>query len=208
MFEGLLPPEHDENLLTLLFHLGHWHGLAKLRIHTEATLDMMDEVTAALGQSLRQFQEKTCSAYDTRELQREAVARKKRQTKAKAGTTDETAGESHQAPSDNPNTNSSKGIGEPSHPGASSNSEESIPLDPTPPATKKRKRAKITPKAIPTDNSDPTVASSDQLARLKKSLNLNTYKNHSLGDYTNIIRKYGTTDSYSTESVCIFQVSL
>lgn len=192
MFEGLLPPEHNEYLLTLLFHLGHWHGLAKLRMHTETTLDMMDGVTIALGQSLHEFQEKTCSAYDTRELRREADARKKRQTKAKAGTRDETAGEIHQ---------------EPPHPGASSNPEESISLDPAPPATKKRKRSKNAPKAIPTDDGNPTVASSDRLTRLKKSLNLNTYKNHSLGDYTNIIRKYGTTDSYSTESVCIFQVS-
>jgi hypothetical protein len=38
-------------------------------------------------------------------------------------------------------------------------------------------------------------------ARLARTLNLNTYKFHALGDYTSIIRKYGTTDSYSTESV-------
>lgn len=44
----------------------------------------MDEVTVALGNSLRNFQEKTCSAYDTRELGREADARKKCQTKAAA----------------------------------------------------------------------------------------------------------------------------
>ena len=38
-------------------------------------------------------------------------------------------------------------------------------------------------------------------SRRKKSFNLRTYKTHSLGDYVKIIRSYGTTDSYSTESV-------
>lgn len=42
--------------------------------------------------------------------------------------------------------------------------------------------------------------------RLRKTLNLNTYKDHSLGDYVETIRQYGTVDSYSTESVnpCTF----
>ena len=33
------------------------------------------------------------------------------------------------------------------------------------------------------------------------SPNINTLKNHSLGDYPDQIRRYGTTDSFSTESV-------
>jgi hypothetical protein len=37
--------------------------------------------------------------------------------------------------------------------------------------------------------------------RLAKTLNLNTYKFHSFGDYVTTIRRYGTTDSYSTEPV-------
>lgn len=32
-------------------------------------------------------------------------------------------------------------------------------------------------------------------------MNLNTYKVHSLGDYVEAIRRYGTTDSFSTEMV-------
>lgn len=35
----------------------------------------------------------------------------------------------------------------------------------------------------------------------RKTLNLNTYKDHALGDYVETIRHYGTVDSYSTESV-------
>ena len=37
----------------------------------------------------------------------------------------------------------------------------------------------------------------------KKILNLLTYKFHALGDYVQTIRLFGTTDSYSTQLVCI-----
>ena len=36
-----------------------------------------------------------------------------------------------------------------------------------------------------------------------KTLNLNTYKWHALGDYANTIRRYGTTDNYSTQTVSL-----
>lgn len=38
-------------------------------------------------------------------------------------------------------------------------------------------------------------------ARKAKKFNLNIYKFHSLGDYVNTIREFGTTDSYSTQIV-------
>jgi hypothetical protein len=52
----------------------------------------------------------------------------------------------------------------------------------------------------------PPVAASDSepdaiTARRTKTFNLDTYKYHSLGDYVEHIRQYGTTDSYSTEPV-------
>ena len=37
--------------------------------------------------------------------------------------------------------------------------------------------------------------------KLSRSLNLNTYKFHALGDYPATIRHFGTTDSYSTQVV-------
>ena len=43
----------------------------------------------------------------------------------------------------------------------------------------------------------------DKYAKRPKAFNLNTYKLHSLGDYTNAIRNYGTTDSYSTQIVSV-----
>jgi hypothetical protein len=38
-------------------------------------------------------------------------------------------------------------------------------------------------------------------ARKPRKLTVFTIKFHFLGDYSNIIRRYGTTDSYSTETV-------
>jgi hypothetical protein len=96
----------------------------------------LSQVTTSLGNSLREFKGKTCTMFQTRELERERAARQRRQEK---------------------NT--------------SINGEE-----PKPSAPKKK-------------------------ARKQKLLNLNTYKLqvHALGDYASTIRRYGTTDSYTTE---------
>ena len=40
------------------------------------------------------------------------------------------------------------------------------------------------------------------------TFNLATYKYHALADYINIIRKYGTTDSYSTELVRVLHQNI
>ena len=47
----------------------------------------------------------------------------------------------------------------------------------------------------------PPKGSSKVTGKLRKTLNLNTYKDHSLGDYVESIRRYGTVASYSTELV-------
>jgi hypothetical protein len=123
--------------MRLLFTCAHWHGLAKLRMHTDLTLNVMDCVTTEIGAGLRDFQTKLCPAFTTRELQREADARRRRQSKnAKAGA-DET------------------------------------------------KKASV----------------NDGKKKKKKAFNIQTYKCHALGDYVETIRKFGTTDSYSTEPV-------
>ena len=41
-----------------------------------------------------------------------------------------------------------------------------------------------------------------------KKLNLLIYKFHALGDYPNTIRRFGTTDNYSTQTVCNISISL
>jgi hypothetical protein len=106
-------------------------------MHTDATLDILSPVTTSLGNSLRTFEEKTCTAYDTRELERERAARQRRQEKSA--------------------TNAA--------------SESRRPVAP------------------------------NTSARKQKKLNLRTYKHHVLGDYVDTIRRFGTTDSYSTQPV-------
>jgi hypothetical protein len=54
-FEGLLPEPHNSNILRLLFVCAHWHGLAKLCMHTDQTLKIMDDM-AKIG-CLQKYQD-------------------------------------------------------------------------------------------------------------------------------------------------------
>ncbi|KAG2742745.1 hypothetical protein P692DRAFT_20879278 [Suillus brevipes Sb2] len=140
VFDGLLPEPHNRIVLELLFTMAHWHGLAKLRMHSDLTLEIMDEVTSTLGRQFREFKNTVCTAYQTRELPREVGARARRLVK-KAGK--ETTG----------------------HKGKGSSS----------------------------------IAAQGQNVQRTKVFNFQTYKFHALGDYVSTIRRYGTSDSYSTE---------
>ena len=148
VFEGLLPEPHNSSILRLLFICAHWHSLAKLRMHTDQTLKILDDATINMGAELRAFNNKTCNAFVTQELPRETAARKRRgrkKTKRKQSSPDDTSG-----PSADPSVNA---MGEPDGP-------------------------------------------------LPKRFNLRKYKYHSLGDYAKMIRRLGTSDSFSTEPVC------
>ena len=61
MFDGLLPLLFNQVVLTLLYHLAEWHALAKLHMHTEATVTHLGNATRILGSELRHFQKHTCS---------------------------------------------------------------------------------------------------------------------------------------------------
>jgi hypothetical protein len=50
-------------------------------MHTDSTLQILDEMTKDIGAEFRAFANKTCSAFETRELDREMEARKHRQLK-------------------------------------------------------------------------------------------------------------------------------
>jgi hypothetical protein len=127
--------------------MAHWHGLAKLRMHSDLTLEIMDHVMSALGQQFCQFKATVCNAYGTRELGQEVRARARRRAKKavhqKAG---------HKC------TQSTRVV-------------EQAEVD----ASENLKRSKV--------------------------FNIQTYKFHALGDYVSTIRRYGTSDSYSTEPV-------
>lgn len=82
MFENLLPRKHDGIVRKLLFELNTWHSLAKLRLHTETTVNDLEHSTTRLGITLRKFQQDVCSAYRTFELPSEEAARVRRQASA------------------------------------------------------------------------------------------------------------------------------
>ena len=85
VFEGLLPMKHDKIICKLLFELSTWHGLAKLRLHTESSIIDLENSISRLGEILRQFSGTVCPAYATYELpseeatcvQRKAMVTKK-----------------------------------------------------------------------------------------------------------------------------------
>ena len=74
-FEGLFPSEHDQVIQTLLFRLAQWHALAKLWLHTDHSLWLLDEASRLLGDQLCNNQNFTCTAFKTVELTSEAAAR-------------------------------------------------------------------------------------------------------------------------------------
>ena len=130
VFDELLPSPHNEIVLNLLFELATWHALAKLRMHTDSSVNFLETSTKRLGKAIRGFAS-TSQAFHTIELPSEETARRKKQVKLDL-----------------------KGKG----------------------------------------NADVGTAH-------KKLLNLSTYKLHALGDYASTIRRYGTTDNYSTQTV-------
>jgi hypothetical protein len=75
VFDCLLPKPHNTTILKLLFTMAHWHGLAKLRMHSDLTLDIMDCITSAVSQQFWDFKAKVCHVYDTRKLHQEVEAR-------------------------------------------------------------------------------------------------------------------------------------
>jgi hypothetical protein len=75
VFEGLLPKKEDKVILKLLFELGTWHALAKLRIHTETTVTNLENSATRLSDLLRKFKSDVCSIYATKELPAEEAAR-------------------------------------------------------------------------------------------------------------------------------------
>lgn len=82
--EDLLPEPHNKHLLTLLYRLAEWHALAKLRMHTEHTLQQLEESTVILGREMRSFRNSSTTAWTCRELPSETAARGRRAERKKA----------------------------------------------------------------------------------------------------------------------------
>jgi hypothetical protein len=79
VFEGLFPQNHEGTIRVLLFRMAEWHALAKLRLHNEDSLSLLDEALCSLAKQLRQFQKTTCTAFQTTELPNEVAAQKRRE---------------------------------------------------------------------------------------------------------------------------------
>ena len=56
-------------------------------MHTDTTIQSLDDLTTDLGHQLRQFRTETCPAYQTYELKRETTARHRRQKETTASST-------------------------------------------------------------------------------------------------------------------------
>ena len=136
-------------------------------MHTDVTLELLSEVTMSFGTRIRAFQEKTCAAFSTHELECERAAQVRRQEKIKKAAVE---------------TNSNAQKGKKAAAETKSNAQ---------------KGTETTTKTNP----QPQKSSS---GRQPKQFNLYTYKFHALGDYCNTIRRFGTTDSYSTQPVGFF----
>jgi hypothetical protein len=77
-FEGMFPDKvHDNSIQKLLYICCEWHALAKLRLHTDETLGLLEKVTATLGTQLRKFAKDICPAYSTMETDRKVAGRKR-----------------------------------------------------------------------------------------------------------------------------------
>jgi hypothetical protein len=78
-FEGMFPNKtHDNSIQKLLYVCCEWHALAKLRLHMDETLALLEKVTTILGTQLRKFAKDLCPAYSTTETDREVTSRKRR----------------------------------------------------------------------------------------------------------------------------------
>jgi hypothetical protein len=175
VFENLLEEPHNRRLLKLLYHTAEWHALAKLRTHTEGTLTLLETLTVQFGKLIRQFRDLSCSEFNTFELPREADARRRRLA-AEVQT--------------NPTSTSSSTPANPERTAMPTN-----PIDQ--PAVVESATASDPPLSL------PAVAAGTSGGRKPRTLNLFTVKFHFLGDYVQHIRLFGTTDSYSTQLVCL-----
>ena len=140
-FEGLFPPSCEKVILDLLFILGTWHALTKLRMHSTSSHSLFERVTKTLGRIIRRFHDYVCPKYYTKDTPDEAAARLRR---------------------------------------------ESIRTSKT------------------SGNKDPS-AEKKKVKSTKRNFSLKTYKLHALGHYPAMIARFGTSDSYSAQTVWYFR---
>ncbi|GJE96476.1 hypothetical protein PsYK624_126730 [Phanerochaete sordida] len=80
--DGILEGSLDGVVLDLLWEMASWHALAKLRLHTETTVNILEASTPTLCKAIRVFAT-ACDPLDIRELPSEEAARGRRKAKPK-----------------------------------------------------------------------------------------------------------------------------
>jgi hypothetical protein len=84
--------------MTLLYRTAEWHAFAKLRLHTENTLQHLEKLITELGKVMRNFRDTTQSAFVTSELPKEMEARQRRQKSSSKGKEKAAAGNNGKKP--------------------------------------------------------------------------------------------------------------
>ncbi|KAJ3768980.1 hypothetical protein FB446DRAFT_813657 [Lentinula raphanica] len=107
VFEGLFPA-HDAEIRKLLFDLSSVHGFAKLRLHSDLSLEMLDDHITELGRSLRTFQKKVSPSYKTKELPKETSSRQRRKTANKSASSTSRKGKQKAGNNDHGNSSEPK----------------------------------------------------------------------------------------------------
>ncbi|KAH6866008.1 hypothetical protein BKA70DRAFT_1455022 [Coprinopsis sp. MPI-PUGE-AT-0042] len=195
VFDGLLPEPHNAVVHRLLFLLGEWHALAKLRMHTEHTVALLETTTSELAGHIRTFMDTTCQVFETVETTKEYATRLKRSVKKKQK-------EGSDGPVSDQSANHLATQVPVRHGSASDDlSAHHTKMDPGSSALASTECSEPPAQPPPSLDSGSSVAPStvSRKGRLRKSLNLQTYKYHALRDYAEHIRRFGMTDSYSSE---------
>jgi len=157
-------------------------------MHTDQTLDIFDEVTVLIGAEFRAFAGKTCPVFETKELAREVAARQRRKQKKAQDKRNPLA--SLTSDSNRQSLQETQNKVDPPAPFASDPNGQS--------QQKAQNKDNISPR--PNLGLKEQAQQKTSQPRLKK-FSLRSYKYHSLGDYPDTVRRFGTTDSYSTEPV-------
>lgn len=77
-FEGLFFESCDSPIQDLLFTLAFWHGYAKLRLHSDSSVRVLEGATSVFGTLIREFKNVVCPRYKTKLTAREQQARDRR----------------------------------------------------------------------------------------------------------------------------------
>ncbi|KAF8894377.1 hypothetical protein CPB84DRAFT_1682669, partial [Gymnopilus junonius] len=88
VFEGLFPEPYNSMVQILLYCTAEWHAFVKLHLHTDNTLNHLDELTQDLGKLMHNFRDISDANFATFELPQETEAHNRWQQKGKGKATE------------------------------------------------------------------------------------------------------------------------